>query len=269
MNINFSKELNLDHAIGGFVARITSPKAIREQDKETGRYTYSFHTDGLLTNEDGSHQVNKDGIYQVLDICKWGNDCDLQWNIYIVIISDGEVYPVAEYLDNPNTMWVKEARHIVKSYFNGEELDTVELTPKPKVESKKRGFSKYMNRPVSQEHKTEPKKESKSEGKKKPEQKKKDEMKPSKTLQKAEKKMKKKSAGRSQEVKTLKEGEVRLMTFTGMIIGTYPIKRHNKKYIEIDTDKGTLRFSRETCRQVNVPEGKERYANKIEYKLKG
>lgn len=266
MDISFKEVLNLDHNIGGFVAKITSPKAIRHKEDNAKYYTYSFHTDGVLTNDEGVEQINSDGIYQVIDICKWRNDSELQWNIYLVVVDGEDAYPVAEYLNSPCTQWVKEARHIVKAYYEGEELDVIDITPKPKRPKHHKYNRETINRlnPAKSS-----KKESVQEDRKNAKEKKKDENKPSKTLHKTEKKMKKKPSGRSQETKPLKEGEVRLMTFTGMIIGTYPMKRHNKKYIEIDTDKGTLRFSRETCRQVNVPEGKERYANKIEYKLKG
>lgn len=271
MNVDFKKVLGLNHKIGGFISYIASPKATRTFHKDTGHYSYSLHhEDVLLENEEG-YTVNKKGLYQIVDICHWGGESDLTWNIYLVVVSDEGVYPVAEYLDSPETLWVKEARHIVKAYFDGEELDTIELTPEPEAKKLRKGFNKYMNKPA----RSITKKEATASDRKKDTSKKKDENSTSKPLQKekpeekpAPKKAKKKATGRSQETTPLKQGEARLMTFTGMIIGVYPIKRHNSKYIEIDTDKGTLRFSRETNRQVNVAEGKERYANKIEYKLK-
>lgn len=260
--IDFEKELGLGHKVGGFIARITSPKAIRKEEKG-GRYSYRFHTDSIYRHPDGTYQ-SKDGIYQVIDICKWNNTSELQWNIYIVIVEDGEVYPVGEYLDSPVTLWVKDAKKLVKAYFEGEQLDVIELTPQPKPSKTKPSWEigGYMNPPAKTSKK---RKSEKTEEKSEPQ--KKSEKKTSKTSQKPIQKEKKKPSGRSQEVEPLKSKEVRLMTFTGMVIGVYRMKRHNSKFIEIETDKGVLRFSRETCRQVNVQEGKERYANKIEYKL--
>jgi len=54
---------------------------------------------------------------------------ELKWNQYLFILEDdGDVYPIAEYLDQRDSSWVKSAIKLVKSYFEGNELDPIELT---------------------------------------------------------------------------------------------------------------------------------------------
>lgn len=256
MKVNFEKALGLEHNIGGYVARIASPKGIKKE--VDGRVSYGFHTEGTnIPDKDGYCDVTE-GIYQIIDICKWNRDHHLQWNIYLLVVDKkGKTYPVAEYLDNPYTEWVKPARKIVKAYFDGEKLETVDLTPQPKIPPKKNKLTvNFMNPPV--EEKPKKKKEAKPEKEQKP-------TKAEKPAKKVESPKKKKPSGRPQEREQLEYGYARLMTFTGMVIGVYKITRHNKKYIEVETQKGVVRFSKEDGKQVNAE--KPRYANKIEWNL--
>ena len=253
VSVNFKETLKLDHNIGGYVARITSPKGVKRVTDE-GSEHYEFHTDSAGI-PDGDVYNTSPGIYQVIDICKWNRDQKLQWNIYLVVVyEDGSAVPVAEYLDNPHTQWVKKAIKLVKAYFNDEELPEIELTPQPTHKRKTGKLTvNFMNPPVEDKPK---KKEKPVTKENKPEPKK---------AQNQIKKPKKKPTGRPQEKTELEYGYARLMTFTGMVTGVYKILRHNKRYIEVETQKGVLRFSKEDGKQVNAE--KPRYANKIEWNL--
>ena len=253
--VNFEEVLGLDHEIGGYVARITSPKGIKKE--VDGRVSYALRTEGTGTPTDGKRLVLP-GLYQVIDICHWNRDHNLQWNIYLLIIDEeGNTYPVAEYLDNPYTLWVKQALKIVKAFFNDEELETIELTPQPKKAKPKKTLEvNFMSPPVSA---GKPKKQKETKAEKPAKEK------PSKPAKEVEKPRKTKPAGRPQEREELEYGQARLMTFTGMVIGVYKILRHNKKFIEVETQKGVVRFSKEDGKQVNAE--KPRYANKIEWNL--
>lgn len=73
----------------------------------------------------------------------------------------------------------------------------------------------------------------------------------------------KKLTNREQSISTdsINDNEVILMTFTGMVIGVYPIYKQTKDSIIIKTKKGMQKFSKETLIQLdaNTP----RFANKI------
>lgn len=66
-------------------------------------------------------------------------------------------------------------------------------------------------------------------------------------------------------LKELKKGStVILCGFTGMKLGVYTVTGATKTTITIEKADGTeLEFSRKTGKQINVAEGKERYANFI------
>lgn len=250
--VNFREELGLEHKIRGYIARVTEPKGVKTVKDGVTSYSLKTKVVGVPSNDIDEITEVEPGIYEVCDICKWFRDAKLYWNFYLVVVNeDGSITPVAEYLDNPYTLWVKPALKVVKAYFNGEELETIELTPQPKkrkeaTKATEKDFSKYMSKPKKREEKK------KSQPKEKP-----------KELDK--KSTRKKPSGRPQEGIELEYGQAKLMTFTGMVIGVYKILRHNKKYIEVETQKGVVRFSKENGKQVNAE--KPRYANKIEWNL--
>lgn len=66
-------------------------------------------------------------------------------------------------------------------------------------------------------------------------------------------------------LKNLKKGDKVIMkAFTGMALGVFTIAKATDKNITIQKSNGELRvFSRKTGKQLNVEEGKERYANSI------
>ena len=66
-------------------------------------------------------------------------------------------------------------------------------------------------------------------------------------------------------LKNLKKGDKVIMkAFTGMALGVFTIAKATDKNITIQKSSGELRvFSRKTGKQLNVEEGKERYANSI------
>lgn len=264
IRINFEEVLSLKHNIGGFVARITEPKGLKIT--ENGRVRYELKTDISRPRDEHGYVEVIPGIYEVCDVCKWSSQ-DLQWNFYLVVVSsDGKASPVAEYLDSPNTMWVKGAIKIVKAYFNGEELEKIEPTPQPKPKKVENKFAKgFMNKPV----KGKPRKSEQSESAEhtestqdKPQVSKKKTVKENHT---EPKKTSKKPSGRSQEKTPLEYGYARLMTFTGMVVGVYKITRHSSKLIEVQTNKGPVKFSKVDGRQIDAE--KPRYANKIEWNL--
>ena len=261
VEIDFKEVLGLNHKLLGFVSKVVSPKATRRAHTnnkgELTYYSYHLDTGSVYGDYEKGKLYCEEGLYVALDICHWGGSSSLQWNIYLVIVDeDGEATPVAEYLDSPCTEWVKQAKYVVKDYFNGEELKEIELTPEPKKIEEPRPSSGYSDKTYSASKKPTEKRQPEPKSKKKKET----------TPQRQETTKKKKGGtGRSQEKTPLEYGYARLMTFTGMVIGVYKIKRHNKKYIEVTTDKGVLRFAKSDGKQVDAP--KPRYANKIEYNL--
>ena len=261
VKVDFKEVLGLNHKLLGFVSKVVSSKATRRahlnKKGEVAYYSYSLDTESVYGDYEKGELYCDEGIYVALDICHWGDSLEFQWNIYLVVIDEnGRTIPVAEYLDSPHTEWVKQARHVVKDYFNGEELEEIELTQEPKKREEPRPSSGYSGKTYSGSKKPTEKKQPEPKSKKKKET----------TPQRQETPKKKKGGtGRSQEKTPLDYGYARLMTFTGMVIGVYKIKRHNKKYIEVETDKGTLRFTKSDGKQVDAQ--KPRYANKIEYNL--
>lgn len=66
-------------------------------------------------------------------------------------------------------------------------------------------------------------------------------------------------------LKNLKKGDKVIMkSFTGMPLGVFTIAKATDKNITVQKSNGELRvFSRKTGQQLNIEEGKERYANSI------
>lgn len=61
-----------------------------------------------------------------------------------------------------------------------------------------------------------------------------------------------------------KKGEtVVLLTFTGMRIGEFEVVAADKATLTIHTSKGEQSFDRKTGLQLDMPEGKEKYAGKV------
>lgn len=259
--VNFEDVLSLSHNIGGFVARITEPKGIKIT--ENNRVSYELKTDMSRPRDEHGYVEVIPGIYEVCDVCKW-NHQDLQWNFYLVIVSsDGKAFPVAEYLDSPNTMWVKKAIKVVKAYFNNDYLEEIDITPQPKLKKASNKFSKgFMNKPVKEKLREQETNKSEECAKDRPQHSKKSTANENHTVPK---KTGKKPSGRSQDKAPLDYGYARLMTFTGMVVGVYKITRHSSKFIEVQTNKGPVKFSKADGRQVDAE--KPRYANKIEWNL--
>lgn len=268
--INMTKLIGAKHDLTrACVFRITSPKAKRKLEGN-GNYYYSLYTDyAFQDDEDKNVFLCKPGIYQVIDICYWKYHSKLQWNIYIVVVEeDGTAYPVEEYIDNPNTLWVKDVRPILKRYFNNEKLEPIELTKQPDLIYLEDVQEKHTQKDENFfEEDIKPKK-SKSKKVKKS-QKVSHQQPPEEVFEKKTRnniKKKKKASGRPQDASApLVYGFARLMTFTGMIIGDYKILRHNKKKLQVKTDKGVLTFSKETGKQLDAKN--PRYANKVKFNL--
>lgn len=238
IRIDFRKLLELDHKISGFIARILSPKG--RITKKGDHKSYSFHRDSVL-EETARKDGVEEGLYMVIDIHNYSGF--LQWNIYLVTVVEGNSRLVAEYLDSPDTLWVKEAQPLVKRYFGGEYLEEVELT-----KIKKKSTRTQSRWSINSKTKVDIKK---------PEKKQVESKKPKQT-QKAPKQTK--------EVgKPLEYGQARLMTFTGMETAICKITRFSKKIIEVETKKGLMKFSREDGKQLDAKNPK--YANKIEWNL--
>jgi hypothetical protein len=66
-------------------------------------------------------------------------------------------------------------------------------------------------------------------------------------------------------LKNLKKGDKVIMkSFTGMPLGVFTIAKATDKNITVQKSNGELRvFSRKTGQQLNIEEGKERFANSI------
>ena len=135
--INPYTKFSLVTPVVGLVEKIASPRGIRKQE-ESGRYTYKFTSEEFWVYNDKSLELEP-GIYKILDICQQSTGS--HWNNYLFIIDDdGSMYPIAEYLNCPDTLWVKNALPLVKKYFAGEEIDSIKLTDLTSKKQKKSGW---------------------------------------------------------------------------------------------------------------------------------
>ena len=133
LEIDFFKELELPSPVlTGLVDLIESPKGVRKQEP-SGRYSYALK-DKLVQLYDGKPAIVTPGIYRVMVIFR--RKGDLQWNHYLVVVEEDCFYPVAEFCECHDSLWIKGAIHIIKRYFAGEELDPISLTVYPKPRQK-------------------------------------------------------------------------------------------------------------------------------------
>lgn len=124
LDIDFFRDFKLETPISGMVCKITSPKGIRSNEN-TG-FVYRFHSE-LIYMYNGKATSLDAGLYHVTLTCK--PEDRLIWNHYIFRVdSDGKAYPIAEYLDQYNSEWVRDALPIVKKAFAGEATDPIKLT---------------------------------------------------------------------------------------------------------------------------------------------
>ncbi len=125
--IDFYKKYKLVPPVCGLVNKITSPKG-KKTEHPDGYTHYSLHSE-LSDIYHGEAVELESGLYWVMDVCKVMGR--MTWNHYLFIISDdGNVFPIAEYLEQRDTAWVKKAIKIVKTYFNdGEDaFEPIEVT---------------------------------------------------------------------------------------------------------------------------------------------
>lgn len=129
--IDFYKECKLPRPVlCGLVQKIKSPKGIRTvttnlQGKEV--YDYKLDVDLIEIYGYDKNIRMEAGLYWVMDIYRY--DHNMIWNHYLIILDEeGEVYPVAEFLNCHDSQWMKKAIKPIKSYFAGEELPAIELT---------------------------------------------------------------------------------------------------------------------------------------------
>lgn len=245
MIINFKELLKLNHDIGGCIDRVISPRGVRKE--EDGRMYYSLKKDfgyGFIFDKPDCKDIKDRSIWVVVDICHWDNSSALFWNIYLVVFDGERAYPVAEFLDSPETLWVKEALPIIKKFFNGDDLEEISLTPqpkKPKVQRFSTDYSKFSK----------PKKNSQENSSKSAEKIGDKKSVAANSSPKAEKGLESKSG--------LKSKHVSVVSSSGKKVGTFKVRRHNSKFIEIDTKKGVMRFNKATKELVNTENFKNTY----------
>lgn len=138
VRIDFYKEFGLERPMAGLVKRITSPKGVRTADSgSTDGYSYRLHTE-LVGIYIGTPMDLSPGIYLVSDICAPYNR--LIWNWYIFIVDGDNIlhlaYPIAEFLDQKDSSWVKDAIPILKRAFSEKSMDPIKITKYSHEESK-------------------------------------------------------------------------------------------------------------------------------------
>lgn len=114
--IDFFKEFGLVPPLCGLVDLVTSPKGIRQQ-RADGLMYYELHSEfkGLYYDQPSEFE---EGIYHITDICKVKGI--LTWNHYLFILDkNGKATPVAEFLSQHDTSWVKDAVPVLKECFKG------------------------------------------------------------------------------------------------------------------------------------------------------
>lgn len=141
--VDFYKQFKLVPPTCGLISRVTSPKGVRVQEPDGYMY-YKLYTDSSIIY-DGKAVTLKPGLYWVMDVCNVLGA--MTWNHYLFIISkDGKVAPVAEYLHQHDSSWVKKAIKVVKSYYNKEKLQPIELT---KIQHKSEDNTHWKSRSKS------------------------------------------------------------------------------------------------------------------------
>lgn len=122
--VDFFTMFKLPQPTCGMICKIISDRGIRKVESDN-IYSYFFKDESELYHNKSSKL--EPGIYHIMDICKLQEE--MQWCHYLFIIDqDGSVYPVAEYLKQPDTRWVKKALPVVKDYFRGKNIDPIEIT---------------------------------------------------------------------------------------------------------------------------------------------
>lgn len=126
--IDFFKTFNLVPPVCGLVNKVTSPKGVRRIEDD-GYTHYELHSD-LISTYKGEALALESGLYHVVDIGSVQGR--LNWNHYLFILdTEGYAYPIAEYLDQPNSSWIAQAIKLVKRYFQddpAEMQDPIQLT---------------------------------------------------------------------------------------------------------------------------------------------
>lgn len=130
---DFYEELGLPRPVTcGLVSRVTKPKGRRTLVEGLTKgdepyYHYELHHDLIEVYGYTKDTAFIPGIYWVMDVYKHKHN--MCWNHYLIILEDdGSVYPVAEYLNCHDSRWVKKAAKVTEAYFNGKELEPIELT---------------------------------------------------------------------------------------------------------------------------------------------
>lgn len=138
LEIDFYKELKLPSPITcGLVNKVMSPKGVRKLN-EHDRYEYRLK-DELIQIYDDKPALVEPGLYWVMDIFKWNSS--LQWNHYLVVVEEDSFYPVAEFLDCKDSLWIKDALPYIKDYFAGFDLEPINLTRYKRRPQSKSGWS--------------------------------------------------------------------------------------------------------------------------------
>ena len=127
-SIDIFKEFKLETPMAGLVLKVIKPKGVIRHEK-FGE-SYSLYTDdSQLTVYNGEEFDLIPGIYWVLDIFKHPKYQITQWNHYLFVVEDGgAVYPIAEYCNQHDSSWVKQALPVIKRFFAGESFNPIELT---------------------------------------------------------------------------------------------------------------------------------------------
>ena len=110
--VDFYKDLPTP--LAGLVRKVISPKGVRTIIGD--KYVYSLKSNKCCQYQGKAFRVTP-GLYHVSCICK--PEGEVIWNHYLFVVDDdGNGYPVAQYLECVDSLWVKDAIHIVKEYFS-------------------------------------------------------------------------------------------------------------------------------------------------------
>lgn len=137
--IDFYKELKMAPPVCGLVHKITSPKGIRRLNKQD-RYEYHLKEDLIQIYDNKPAEVDA-GIYWIMNIYK-DIESNLKWNHYLIIVDDEAYYPIAEFLDCKDSTWIKSALPYIKDYFNGFDLEPINITRYRPPKQNKTGWKK-------------------------------------------------------------------------------------------------------------------------------
>ena len=124
VKVDFYRQFHLEKPLAGLVKKIISPKGNRTLVNDIPVYRFKSKLCGLYQ---GKPMRLSPGLYHVSCVCKL--ESEVVWNHYLFVVEhDKSVYPIAEYLKQTDSTWVKDGIKVVKKYFDEIAIEPIKPT---------------------------------------------------------------------------------------------------------------------------------------------